>query len=473
MATPSAITSPFSNTVITGFDIQKPQVFNAYYRQYGDQFLSYFAFLKTLGFLTPVSSNVYEHWLEDWIHPSFQARNSVGSPGAGNPISITLSTDNVDTNNLFYPKLYDQVMFANEVTGIITAIDTTTPSAPIVTIEPDVATQNIGAVTAGDTIIIYSNRFGEGTDQPDGSLSKMEKVQWTAKIIKGRVQVTGTELCVESWVNASSDGLQQGQTYFALKGKADEEYRMQLRIGGALLFDQTVTNTDAMPQDDQVNTLGLYPWITSGGNTSTYVGGTFGLPEFDYMHRILTKYNAPAEMAFFSGIDLGIDVENGLSDVFAQNPIIFIDGKGMTYNQAFYQGDDAQLIGQSGESVDIGFKCLTKTGRRYHLVPLGELNNPNTYNAPGFPYGGLGLVCPLHKKETKTPMGGSRIIPAIGARYVQSPDGQYSRQMEAWVHGGAGNIQKTTGSDNMYVEYRSHIGSEYFGPKQFFAWTRE
>jgi len=234
MAGPSAITAPIDNQVITSFDIHKPEKFNSLFRQYGKQFITFYGFLLTLGFINPASLITYSHFLEDWIHPSFQARGTVATPGvAGAPISITLSTDNVDSFGFYYPRQNDQVMFKDGTTGFVQTIS---GSPPVLLIYPDVQTATLPGVAANETIIIYGNRFGEGTDQPAGRTSKALQESFNMTILKEEVDVTGTEMCQQMWVDSLSDGSSTGRTWFVLKGKYDAQYRMQLQMGGKCLY---------------------------------------------------------------------------------------------------------------------------------------------------------------------------------------------------------------------------------------------
>jgi len=213
----------------------------------------------------------------------------------------------------------------------------------------------------------------------------------------------------------------------------------------------------------------LEGWIRGGGNEATYTPGAYSISDFDYMTRIMEKYDAPLNFAFFSGINLYQDIENTLQNLFTQNPIVFANGKNLTWAQALY-GQNSEEGKQM--AVDVGFTCIKKTNRLYSLVKLGELSNPNTFNAPGFTKAGEGFVCPLDQSEVKTPDGGTKLIPRIGMRYLQTPDGTYSRRMETWVTGGAGNISKTNTVDTQKVSFRSHYGTQFFGNKHFFLWNQ-
>ena len=169
--TPASFTAPYASDIISGFDIDKPEVLDTLYRSRGDQGLGYFGILKSLGFTMPTSQDEYRHYEEDWIHENFNALAGVVAPGAGNPIAITLDPSNLDTGNRFYPRKNDQVMFKNRVTGIIVDVNVAAPGAPILTIEPNQAADDIGAIALGESIIIISGSFSEGSTQPLGALT--------------------------------------------------------------------------------------------------------------------------------------------------------------------------------------------------------------------------------------------------------------------------------------------------------------
>lgn len=467
MAGPSAVVAPINNQILTSFDILKPEIFHSLFRQYGKQFLSFYGFLLTMGFVNPSARTTYSHFLEDWIHPAFKSRGVVAAGAAGASQSVVLSTDDVDSLGFYYPRLNDQVMYKNGVTGFVSNI---AGSPATLTIYPDKQTDSLPALAAGETLIIYGNRFGEGTDQPAGRVSKATQESFTMTRLKEEVDVTGDELCEQTWTDTSSDGSMNGRTWFALKGKYDAQYRMQLQMGGKCLFDTPVTNTTLLATDStNTSTTGLEGWIRGGGNESTYTPGAFTISDFDYMTRIMDKYDAPMNFAFFAGINLYQDVENAISNLFTQNPIIFANGKNQTWASALY-GENAEAGKQT--AVEVGFSCIKKTNRLYHMMKLGELSNPNTFNAPGFTKAGEGFVCPLDQSEVKTPEGGTKLIPRIGMRYLQSPDAGYSRRMETWLTGGAGNIQKTNTIDKQQVSFRSQYGTQFFGNKHFFLWNQ-
>lgn len=442
MATPSAVTEKYSDAYISTFDIHKPDKRNKLFRKFGNQGLPFFSVIETLGNESPVEQTAYSHFEEDWIHQTISVRANVAAPGAGNPLVFTLGTADLDANNRFYVQVGDELMFANQVTGHVTDIDVTTPSAPVVTVEPHQATDDIGAVVAGDIVIIYSDGFAEGTNQPKSKVSKTIEYSFNTKIVKETQTMTGSEMTNRTWFDQMSDGTPI-QAYY-LKGQIDTDYRMALKMDGALLFDRPTTNPTLLATEDRT-TYGLVPWIRSGGNVDTYSPTFYALSDFDAMNNTLDQNFAPAEMLSKLGIQLQQEWENLFVNSFVDGAIVyanFTDGKKVT-------------------DLNIGFKTFSKTERFWHISRMGSFNHPQLYGAAGFKIPGMGLICPMDsQKDAKT---GNR-IPSFGMRYKKL--GDYNRRMKIWKVGGAKENTTEKDEDNLYM--RSEFGSEYVASNRFF-----
>ena len=230
---PEAIAQIYASDIISGFDLHKPEVMNVLFSRFGDQGASYFQLIRSLGFEKPVAADTYEHFEENHIHEVIHVRDAVNAPAAGEPIQFTLGADDLDANNNFYLRENDIIMFPNEVTGQVTDINTDVPAAPVVTVEPSDSADTIPALTEGETLAIITNAFAEGTGQPASAVSGTWKYDNDAQIIKESIGFTGTEMVNQSWVTVTSKG-QQLLGYY-MKGQIDIDYRVALRIDGALL----------------------------------------------------------------------------------------------------------------------------------------------------------------------------------------------------------------------------------------------
>ncbi len=443
MATPSAVNAIYSDAYISTFDIHKPEKRNVLFRKYGDQGLGFFNVIDTLAYHEPVKQTEYSHFEEDWIHQTVHVRNNVGAPGAGVEILFTLAAADLDSGNRFYIALGDDVIFANEVTGTVTVVDVSTPSAPVITVEPHDSTADIGALTAGDSVVIYSNNYAEGTDQPGGKVARVLEYTFSTKIVKETNTATGSEMTNGTWFDVMSDG--QSIPSFYMKGQIDTDYRMMLRMDGALLFDNETTNTTLTAAGNRTTT-GLVPWVRSGGNVDEYTAGSYALVDFDAMNNTLDQNFAPAEELAMLGIQLQQEWENLFQNSFAEGAIVYAN---------FADG------GKKAVDLNIGFKSFTKTERTWNLKRMGVFNNIQLYGAPGYKLPGTGIVCPMDsRKDAKT----GNMIPSFGMRYKAL--GAYNRKMKVWKVGGA--IESQNGIDKDYLYMRSEFGSEYIASNRFF-----
>lgn len=442
MATPSAVTAQYSNALISTFDFHKPEKRDILYRKYGDQGLEFFKMIDKLGFSSPVAQQDYSHFEEDWIHVPVHARAAVASPGAGNSITFTLATYDLDSSNRFYIAVNDNVMFANQVTGTVTAISTAAPAAPTVTVRPHETTDNIGALAADETIIIYSNDYAEGTGQPEGKVARYIEYGFNTKIVKETNAYTGSEATNQTWVTKTSDGQSIPAMY--LKGQLDTDYRMALRMNGAMLFDRTTTDATLLAAGNRT-TQGLVPWVRGGGNVDTYNAGFYSMSDFDIQSRVLDQNFAPSEEVAMLGFNLQTEWENLFVNSFTNGAIVY----------AMF-GD-----GKKATDLSIGFNSFNKNERQWHIKRMTGFNNPQTYGATGYKIPGMGVIMPIDGR--KDPVGGG-LIPSVGQRYKSL--GSYNRKMKVWLTGGAIAVTNQTDADALNM--RSEFGTEFVASNRFY-----
>ncbi len=442
MATPAAFTSPYTDALISTFDFHMPEKDKILFRKYGDQGMGFYSIMDTLGFIKPVEQTGYSHFEEDFIHVPVHVLNNVGSPGVGNSISFTLPPSDLNSLNEFYVKVQDDVMFSNQVTGKVTGISVAVPTAPVVTVQPSQATDNIGALTAGDTVIIYSNSFAEGTDQPLSSVADSLEYFWNTKIVKESSAYTGSEATNKTWFDVTSDG--QSIPSYYMKGTLDADYRMALRMNGAMLFDRTTTNTTLLATGERT-TQGLVPWVRSGGNNDLYNIGFYAMADFDIMNIQLDANFAPQEEMAMLGIQLQTEWDNLFANSFVNGAIVY----GM-----FKEG-------QKAIDLSLGFNTFSKTERIWHIKRMAGFSNPQTYGAPGFKIPNMGVVCPMDgKKDAKS----NNVLPSFGQRYKAL--GNYNRKMKVWPTGGAKFTTNTIDADQINI--RSEFGSQFVASNRFF-----
>ena len=444
----AAIQSVYSRQIITTYDILKPEFLDQLFRRRGKQGAEFFLTIMSMGFKIPTANEIYGHFEDDWIHEKFTVRANVADPGAGNNVLVTIGVNDLDANNNFYPRLYDEVLFKNDVPGVVINVDTTTPSAPVLTIRPSETTDNIGALTAGDYIIIASNGWGEGTGQPASRFSGTIKYENEMQIIKETVEVTGTSMTDQNWFKEIKEpgGSASALPTYYIKGTEDTEYRMALQSEGALLFGKKNTNNVVDQDGKRIGlTEGLIPYIRGNGNIVNYTPGSWTVSKFNQINKKADQEFGPYNYCGFLGIDFHDEIDDTFVDYLKDTNVAF----------------DQQV--SEGKKIDIAFSHLVKSGRNYAFKRMHSFSNPQTYGAPGYQQSKWGVFLPLGvKKDQKT----KKDLPCVGIRHKKL--GGYDRFMEVWNESGAGNGIKVTDIDSRKVYFRSHIGAHFMAGNQFF-----
>ncbi len=451
---PDAIAQIYASDIVSGFDIHKPEYLNQLFSRYGDQGASFFQLIRSMGFEKPVAQDTYGHFEENHIHEIIHSREIVAQPAQGDPITFVLDTTDLDGNNNFYVRKFDQMIFPNEVTGIVVDIDVTDPTAPEITVEPNETTDRFPALTAGEELVIMSNAFSEGSGQPEGAVSGTWEYSNCAQIIKETIGYTGSEMVNQTWFDVTTKG--QSIPAFYFKGQIDIDYRMALRIDGALLWSKQTTNTTGVIDDDNENrviktTEGLIPYIRRVGNEQSYTAGAFDVAEFDEMDNTLDREFAGNYILTLLGITVHQEIENALVDYFKNTDISFAR---QTTNEVLFNSNESL-------AASVNFKYLTKSERTFLFKRMGVFNNRKLYGATGYSAPTMGVVMPINKR--KDPVSGN-MVDSMGTRYRAL--GKYSRRMEVWQVGGAGEGLKVTEFDKRNTYQRCHVGAHFRGGNQ-------
>lgn len=451
------MTGPYAEQLLSGFDFYKPEVSNNLFRKKGDQGMSYFMILKSLGFEKPVARESYSWYMENYIHDIFTTTGaSAGAAGAA--VTYTLSAGSVNTigsNDYVYPRKWDVVMFPNEVTGSVTAVTFSGGGTVTVTVKPNVSTDAIPAVSSGQELVIIGNAFAEGSDDPSGRLSGTTKETGYLQIIKEALTSTGSEMTNQDWFDTLVDesGPVKKILGYMMKGQIDLDYRQALAISTAMLFqkitDNTIVDTASTPASKQIQTMeGLIPAIRRGGNVKTYTPGFLDVSKFDEINKTLDAEFCGQDLACLLGFDLHTELENTLVDYFKDSEISYVVAN--------------QFGGDAGLAASVGFRSLKKGDRNFNFKRMGMFSHPKVGGASGYNFSKMGLFLPIDmRKDAKT----GESMPSIGMRYKAL--GNYNRQMEVFDIRGAGPGQKVIAKDIANWYQRSHVGTQHVGLNRF------
>jgi len=444
MNNPAAASAAYTDSYVSSFDvdIHKPDKRNALFRQYGNQGLTFFQLLDTLGNITPSTQTQVSHFEEDWIHETLVAGSAVAAGAAGAAITIPIDSSTVDSEGNFYVREGDVILFPSRAVGVVTAVNKTSGSESA-TVVPHDETEVLGPVASGQNLVIFSNEFNERTGNPEGRVTKPLEFFFKHQIIKETIEVSGSEMTNKSWIDKDSDG--RSINAWHLKGEqVDLDYRFALAVDGASLFNKPINN----PALGGLRSMtGLIPWIKSGGNEAFYTPGTLTIADFDAMTRRLDKYFAPGEHLGMLGIGLFQNIENLFLDSFEQNPVIYANGS------------------RKGQKIDIDVKQLIKTDRKYNFKKMDSFNHPKLYGANGYNIDGLGVWIPMGTtKDSKT----KQQLPYVGMRYKELNG--VSRRVKTWMTGSAGVDRPTNDIDERVMNQRAELASQFCAVRSFYLW---
>ena len=452
---PQAVKADYFDNIVTSFDLNITKWLPRLHRRYGNQGSDVIDLLMSLGFERTDAVTKIQHFEENWIHQNFKVlASTAGAAGAAK--NITINPDSIDSSNRFYPRINDVVTFSNEVTALITAIDVSTPTAPVLTVVPFDVTKAIPACVAGAVIAITGNAFSEGSTQPVGRFSGAWQYINYTQIIKESIGASGTQMTNETWVKMMDGKNIDG---WFNKGLLDIDHRQKINMQGVFLTQEKNTNAlvvDSLNANGKIQTTeGLFPYMKRVAIPYPYVPGTLAVQDFNAIERLMSRQFAPRTVCAMMGQDVDIELEDVLKDYHQFTAIDYATG--VTNDKLF--GNTVE--GKALSSV-IAFQYLTKAQRTYCLKRFEAMNDPQTYGSDGYSYPSKAIFFPLEKRvDPKS----KNSIPAIGM--VFKAMGSNSRKAEAWDYGAAGGGQKLGAVDRRDWYMRSELGTEFFGGNQF------
>jgi len=457
LAYSGAVAATMSNNFVSGFDLNKRQVYERLVAIHGDQGLEFIMMLMSMGWEDTCSVDTIEHFEDDWISPSFIV-NSSAAGATGAAVTITINANSIDASGRSIPVVKDVIEFpgvggTTPIWGLITA-----KSGANLTVVPYRSTQSIPAVSNGQTLIIATNANAEGSFQLAPKARGANLYQNKFAICKADISATGSEMTTDSWIQVAPDGGKVGPWY-NLALNMDLDFRMAKAIQGTLLGGQEPTNPLALDPDTGTAvkwTKGLFPTMNDTSIQHPYI--TFGIADFDTIERAIAKEYGGTTTACLFGIDLDIQVENTLKTYFNFTNIDYIREK----NTANLFGGD------KGMAATVGFSYLEKAKRAFAFKRFDTLTDPQSYGADGYSYTSRGVMFPLKpKNKVQLAGGGNAMIPSIRVRY-KAADG-YNRKMEVFNSGSA-NAAKwgvTNTQDVRSWHQRTEVGLEVFGSNTF------
>lgn len=430
--------SSFQNTTAmqSFFEVAKPQISNIIF--YNRKYILPMNVFKTMGLTREIKGELAEHFEAGWIHPNFQAGQTVGAVGVGNPISFNVAASNIINGNI-YPRVTNIVLFKNGNSGIVTSV-----TAPQVTITPLDPAFNL-SVTQGDSFWIIANAQVEGSSPMTSADTGRELLQYPLQNIRENWSGTGQAITNELWFDKDQFGNMR-DTYSS--GYFDAEFRFWEQVGNAAIFNPFNaggTTASMMYSMDYV--------ADTQGNTTQYVGGNFGINEIKELKRYAAKQASGSHFIFMVAPDLYDSIQTGASDVLSQNPNMLANAGNTTFSTLFTAGYEnyAKQLG-----INIQFSHINFAGHLFEIVPIGQWGLDTTGGAAGFKQSGYGYCIPL----TKSADASGTLRDRFCMTYKKNL--KWNRAIQVVETGMQAQVP-TNGVDEVNINILGQWGTEFFG----------
>jgi len=448
---------------VTTMDLHMPDIDSEITERYGRQMLT--GMLSMCGAEKGTSALEYDHYEENRIYPKVKATNG-GAGTAGASVTFTIDTSAVlsvpenaspyggtVSTDVTVPRVNDLILIKpasgvvssqTYIRAIVTAVDASVPSFAATPLD---STESIPSIAAADEIVIYGNAHGEGSGQPEGRQTRLEKYQNNLQIFKETYEITNTEKNMVTWTEFKGKDGQMGRLY-QLKGEADtykvfkNAQELNLLIGKKL-SNNAVSNSFATAGNPVALTEGLIPSILQRGNVSSYSAGTgWDKLKAESLVKTLDKNKGSKENMICPGIDLSIQLDNTLA--------AYKTAGGITYGNYEFS-DDAR--------VNFAFDKFAIAGYSFGKKIFETFNDLQSFGADGYGFVNEGIVIPMG--ETRDSKSGEK-TPFLRLRYLANPEtGERDRRSEV-----VDNFA-ITGKDTWSVRYKESLGLETFAMNKF------
>ena len=220
------------------FGIEKPQISNVLYKKSGYD-LTLIQLLASLGMIEETAGVDVSHFEEDYLASPVVNKTLTSAGAAGASVNFTLDpTALYSGTNDFYVQVNDRLRFADGTVGEVSAVDVSTPTAPVITVKPASATGVIPAVAAGSQIGIITNRQNEVNGERKSAYRAPTKYTYPLQIISTTTAISGTAEAVEKWYNRY-DGGEDAKAF--MKNVINATYEHYKAISYAMWFEQPLT----------------------------------------------------------------------------------------------------------------------------------------------------------------------------------------------------------------------------------------
>lgn len=316
--------------------------------------------------------------------------SSIATGAAGDPITIVVDPDDVDSNGnvpiqvgdgILIPVQYQAGAIDTDRVYVITDYNSGTKTATAEPLSADgntVTASQIGTLIPADTVLsITSNYYGYGTGQPQGNTVVRSQLEYFGQISK-------TSLNIEGGANAlkwREVGLTDGQVGLMYEGQEYTELDHNKAIDGALIVSEENDNTaltatsNAGGSSKISATKGIWNWGKEQGQDMFYSGSWNMSNFYDYKDLALTNNIVSREVNFMMGTDLQRSVELANLD----------------WVREYSGGSD---LFQAMDKLGVDVKYVNVNGFLFRLQEMASFANPQRFGNKNYDWTKRGIMMP-------------------------------------------------------------------------------
>lgn len=427
------------------FDLMKP---------FGLQGLQFYNYFLATQAEVPVAQEEFFHFEEEVYSKTVTTTTIVAAPGAGQPITLTLSADDVTSDGYSYPR--ERFRLENLMNGAQYVVDTKSSASSLI-LEPILSTTN-EAIASGDVFAVMDSLYGEGTGQPDTAFSFENRIEGTMQILKETISMTGTEKTNQKWFTKYDTGTEFEGYWTPMMMQA--EYRLRLQEYTACWWAIPPTNTDV----DADGMHGLINELSSDGE-----GRGYNLPTASLTIENLQTIALEEQSEYYYGPLYGWMSNTRYTEINADLSTEFQDNNNNRTQRELdsYFWDGLEGAQRETLAATLDFKSVTLAGRVFGFCLGFAFNDP-----------GQGRLTNTRSQDYSVfaPMGGDSsprngYMKYLQLRYKQL--GSYSRRSEVWRDGSAHDGLRLGEFDFDKMYWRCHIGLQTFKLNRFVLVTPE
>jgi hypothetical protein len=395
---------------------------------------------------------------EDILIPIAEIGVVAGTPGAGNPVTITIKQ--ISTDNEIPFKKWDTVKVGAIRGWIASESDITIDASGGLheyVITPVKNTDDIvTAAVVDDFVVWYGSAKADGQNQPDSMISKPIPFSGQTQIIATNYTTHGSAAANEAFIQTRS-----GKWFFYYRGVEQAIVRHKMAIALTILMGESSVGLSDTAHPDGTTpvrtTMGMERRMTTYGNPQT--GTQFDFTEFEDVNNALDENFAPDQFAVFVGNVFKNQWDNM---AFDRNYYDAAASYGMFHNAVLQGGSQKWGEGDPKQkAIDLGFDSIKRGIRSYHVKQEPTLYYKNVTGATGQPYPNMGIFLPV--EMVRDPSSGE-YYNSIAIRYKASD--REDRMIQEWVR------DKTTDDyDKFRFNHLSEIGWQQARLRQSVIWT--